>query len=333
MKKQVSTRKDVAALAGVSETIVSYVVNQNRYVRADKRQKVLEAMEELNYQPNHFARALKGKQVKHIMLLIDQIRTEFYGELVSEIERISGDLGYLISVAVVEDTDSFVDRIIGWHIEGVIISSIKLSEQRIQRLVDARIPVIIMAGRQFEGLRGAIKIDTGLYESFQKAILYLHQSGCRNIAYIDRISHNNNFSSNSDNRYRSYCDTMKQLGMPIRVLSGCQMEGQVQQLLIKEMQTCKIDGLICRNDNMSLVALQALLRQGYRVPDDVSIIGMDNTSFARTAFPTLTTLRPNSQIIANKAMELMERYRRGEACQYAYFEPELIVRESVKPLE
>ena len=82
------TRKDVAKLAGVSETVVSYVINNNRYVSQDKRLRVQEAIKKLNYRPNNIARTLKGKSSNHIVFIADQIVTEHFSLLIRE--RIHG---------------------------------------------------------------------------------------------------------------------------------------------------------------------------------------------------------------------------------------------------
>ena len=87
------TRKDVAELAGVSETIVSYVINNNRYVSAEKRKRVLEAVETLHYRPNSIARALKGKGSSHILLIVDNVANEYFGSLIQEIDAIAYDKG------------------------------------------------------------------------------------------------------------------------------------------------------------------------------------------------------------------------------------------------
>ena len=71
--RQKVTRKDVAREAGVSETIVSYVLNKNRYVKEEKRQRVLEAVEKLQYQPNNIARALHGKGSRQILFIAEEL--------------------------------------------------------------------------------------------------------------------------------------------------------------------------------------------------------------------------------------------------------------------
>ena len=91
--KERVTRADVAKMAGVSETVVSYVINNNRYVAMDKRKRVEEAVRALNYRPNNIARALKGKQSNQILFIADHITNEYFASIVSEMDKYAYNSG------------------------------------------------------------------------------------------------------------------------------------------------------------------------------------------------------------------------------------------------
>ena len=93
------TRADVAKAAGVSETIVSYVVNNNRYVAKEKRQRVEDAIAALHYRPNNVARALKGKRSNQLLFIADQITNEYFSRIVSEMDKYAYEAGFLIHYA------------------------------------------------------------------------------------------------------------------------------------------------------------------------------------------------------------------------------------------
>lgn len=331
MAKAVASRKDVAELAGVSETVVSYVINNNRYVKDEKRERVLQAIKELDYRPNRVARALKGKTSKHIMLLIDRIKTEYYGEMISDIEYFSGDLGYLVSVSQIVNSLKYVNNIIDWNVDGVIISSIHFPEKHILKLAEAGIPVVLMKNRDFPAMKGVDFINTGLREGTSKAVNYLYETGCRRIGFVDRLSLNNHFSTMADFRYRGYCEVMAQRRLEPEIITGCSSPAQLQEKLMQVMRSAPLDGIFCRNDGIACAVMNTLLRYRYRIPEDVSIIGMDDTTYAKTAYPTLTTLRQSREEIAKTAIRLIEGAKAGEAPgQEVYFEPQMIIRESVR---
>ena len=122
-KKERVTRADVAALAGVSETIVSYVINNNRYVAKDKRERVEEAVRVLNYRPNNVARALKGKPSNQILFIADDITNEYFASIVNEMDQYAYDAGYLISLCGNRNTQEFVSQVISRQYDGIIVSS------------------------------------------------------------------------------------------------------------------------------------------------------------------------------------------------------------------
>ena len=128
MTKQAVTRKDVARRAGVSETIVSYVLNNNRYVEKGKRERVLQAVKELNYQPNRIARALKGKKTNHIVFIADNISTEHFSQLIDVMDYHAYSKGYLISLIANRNDDDFVSQVISRQCDGIIVSSLSIPE-------------------------------------------------------------------------------------------------------------------------------------------------------------------------------------------------------------
>ena len=121
--RQKVTRKDVAREAGVSETIVSYVLNKNRYVKEEKRQRVLEVVEKLQYHPNNIARALHGKGSLQILFLAEELSSGYFSELVSQMSRDAYRRGYMISLCESQEEDEFVSQILSRQFDGLIVSA------------------------------------------------------------------------------------------------------------------------------------------------------------------------------------------------------------------
>ena len=335
---KIITRKDVAKLAGVSETVVSYVINENRYVKQEKKDLVHSAMKQLNYKPNRFARALKGKSCKHILMLIDQIESEYYGELISNMETYSSNSGYLLSISIISNTKEYVSNIIAWQIDAVIISSMSFSEEFIQDLIDANILVILMKNREYKNVEGAFIINTGLLEATEKSVLYLHENGCKNIAYIDRISKNGHFSNLSDHRFAGYHKGMEKTGLGDNkiIITNCKSMEELQQKVLVNVKEKNIDGIFARNDNLACIALNTLINNGYKVPNDIQIIGIDDSSHAKISIPTLSSLRMQKQQIAKTAIDIITNYYDGNPTiskDELLFEPELVLRDSLKILK
>ena len=215
MTREMVTRKDVAQRAGVSETIVSYVLNNNRYVDKNKRERVLQAVKELNYHPNSIARALKGKKTNHIVFIADNISTEHFSQLIAVMDHYAYDKGYLISLISNRNDDDFVEQIISRQCDGII------PEAYIHRFVDVGIAVVVLQNRDYKDLSGTAVIQTGLYGGARDGVSYLAEQGRKHIVYVDRFSGRGHFSDRSDYRLHGYFDEMEARGLPTHVITGC----------------------------------------------------------------------------------------------------------------
>lgn len=308
--KQV-TRKDVAQEAGVSETVVSYVMNNNRYVDKEKRARVQAAIQKLNYRPNTIARALKGKNTNHIVFIADQIMTEHFSQLVSEMDKEAYDLGYMISLCANRNTQAFVNEIISRHFDGIIISSISFSKQYIQQLVEANIPVVLFVNRNYDDIQGAGKIDSGLYDGARHCVQYLVGTGCRHLIYIDRFSANGHFSDMSDMRYRGFVEQMRDSGLSDDarryVITGCASQQEVMQKLGEYLQGHPVDAIIGRNDKLACIAMQTVQRAGYCVPDDIAVMGFDDSTLCQYVTPTITSVQIQREQAARAAIAMLQK--------------------------
>lgn len=326
-----ATRADVAKRAGVSVTVVSYVVNNNRYVDKEKRARVLKAMEELHYQPNSVARALKGKSSNQIIFVADQIGNEYFGDLMKRMDEYAYDKGYLISLCANRNKEDFVRQIIGRRFDGVIISSISFPQKFIRLLIDADIPVVVLKNRDYDNIGGAGIIDTGLYVGARECVKYLYGKNRRNILYIDRISTHNHFSTMADYRLRGFADQMEECGLhhEENIISGCTTAEEVAAKISVHMQSNPVDALFGRNDRMACIAMQTVLSRGKRVPEDIAVIGFDNTDISKVLIPSITTMDMQKDEIAKAAIDMIMQIRaQKEIPEPVTFPTRLIERES-----
>lgn len=328
-----ATRKDVARLAGVSETIVSYVVNNNRYVADDKRKRVLDAIQRLNYKPNNIARALKGKRSNHILFIADNISNEHFGKIVEEMDRISYDKGYLISLLADRSDQEFVAQVNSRLVDGIVISSASFEEKYVLQLIDSGVPVVLLMNRDY-ALVGdrASKIYTGIQQGVKECVKLLEQKGRRNIIYIDRISAHGHFSTMDDLRYNGFCAQMHESGLPITedtIITGYTSEDDLYRGLRKKIeQGMKVDGVVGRNDNLACVAMSALIDCGFKIPADASVIGFDNSRMSSHVKPTLSSMEIDRPAIARTIVSMLDDMISGNGPSTQKFETKFIERES-----
>lgn len=327
------TRADVAKMAGVSETIVSYVVNNNRYVDKTKRKQVEDAIRKLNYHPNNVARALKGKNSNHIVFIADQITNEHFSQLISEMDRYAYDKGYMISLCQNRNSEAFLSQIISRQYDGVIISSISFPEAYIEQLAAARLPIVLLRNRDYRPMERVAHIVTGLYDGARDCVRHLVERGRKDILYIDRFSARGHFSTISDLRYRGFVEQMAECGLPVterNIITGCKDPEEVAARVRERITDgLPVDAIFGRNDRLACIGMQAVQRAGLRVPQDIAVVGFDNSSLSQYTTPTLTTVEMDRGKIAKAAVEMLyQMIEEGTVPAPAEFSTRLIVRES-----
>lgn len=332
------TRADVAKYAGVSETIVSYVINNNRYVHKDKRKRVEEAIKELHYRPNNVARALKGKRSNQIIFIADQITNEYFSSIVSEMDKFAYDKGFLISLCKNRNTQDFVNQVISRQYDGIIISSTGFPEEYLKQFVDANIPLVLFMNRRYYNIPPTVGIiDSGLYTGVREGVKHLLSKGRRNIIYIDRISSKGKHSSMDDLRLSGFIHELNQNELEFseeHIITGCSTEDELEEEIIKRIKEgLKVDGVVGRNDTLACVAMSALKRINMNVPKDVSVIGFDNATISRFYSPKLTTMEMQREEISRTAIDMLEQMIAGKSGGLkAHFKTKLIPRESTEGL-
>ncbi len=291
------TRKDVAIKAGVSETVVSYVLNQNRYVDADKRRRVLSAVKELGYVPSPMARALKGKGSGRILLITDHLESDHFVSLVSEMERLASEEGLSVSLCRWHPGQAFLQNILQSGYDGVLVGSTMMDDASIQSLIDSGMAVVVLEIKERAGLSGRYGIiNSGLYQGALEAMNALWERGRKKIVYVSSLGN----LEPGDFRYRAYLESVDSPRRICGAVDDRDLGKKVKSLWDEE----PFDGLFCRTDYVACVAMHALLSLGVRIPDQVSICGFDDAWCGRCVLPTLTTVHIRRDLMAQSAMEL-----------------------------
>ena len=336
MKKAASgaTRADVARHANVSETIVSYVLNGNRYVDKGKKERVLKSIQALHYRPNAFARALKGKKSNSLLFIADKLDNEHFSRLVTVMDETAYAQGCLISLCANRNNEAFLAQVISRQYDGIIISSISFPMEYIRRLAEAGIPIVLLMSRDYDELpAGVARIYTGLYKGAKDSILHLQENNRRNILYIDRISKRQHFSDMNDWRFKGFWEQMQECGLPVgqrNIITGCETEEAVIKKIHERIQGgFAADAIFARNDRLACLGIRAAESLGLSVPEDISVIGFDNSSLSQYITPRLTTVEMPRNEIGAAAIEMLYQLINGEIPTDRFFDAKLIRRESV----
>lgn len=326
------TRKDVAAEAGVSETIVSYVLNGNRYVKKDKKQRVLAAVEKLQYQPNNIARALHGKGSLQILFLAEELSSGYFSGMVSQMSRDAYKQGYMISLCESQEEEEFVSRILSRQFDGLFVSASGVTDRALQLLVNSGIPMVVFVNREISCETGkAVLVDTGLYEGSRSCVRYLAGTGCKRLVYLDKPGK----GCERDLHFQGFLDQMEEskLGFtPEQQISGCrnieEMTERLEALLKKDPL---VDAVIARYDDLAAVALLAAKSAQRKVPEELSVIGFDNDFISGYVYPPLTTVEIPKEEVTGAAMKaLLALISKEKQEKTLKFRTRLIIRESTR---
>lgn len=274
--------KYIAKLSGVSTTTVSRVLNDSPYVSDKTREKVLQVIEENDYIPNKIARNLHKQFSNKIGVIVADISNEFFSSAISGISQVMDDNGFQV---LFYNTDEDLKKeskalysIFEERLSGLIISPVSSKDkntlEKLKKLKDKMKVPIVLLDRDIEGINlDAVFVDNGF--GSKRAVNALIEEGHENIAIITGPI----TSTPGNYRYRGYIDALKENNLPIKeeyIVSGdfkisMAYEKTRELLNLKNPPTA----IFLSNNMTSLGALKYLKEKGYKIGEDISIIGFD----------------------------------------------------------
>ena len=328
-KKKVNIQ-DIAQKANVSISTVSRVLNEGASVREAKRTAVLQAMAELDYQPNMAAQALAGGQTKTVGVITQDISNPFYDAILRGIRQGLEGSGFFPIFAdgrwQATKEQKAILTLLARRVDALIILGGCSSEEVLQQFGE-QVSLIII-GRDLPSLAGqCLPLDD--FEGAYKATQYLIELGHQRIAHIAGIlSH-----QDAVERQAGYEQAMTDFGLeldPELIIEGDYLE-QSGVLAVEMLFTRArpFSAIFAANDQMAYGALLGLFRRGIRVPDDVSIIGFDDQRTSAYIIPPLTTIRQPAIEIGETAAQVILHWLKDKPYEIPKFSAELVVRESV----
>jgi LacI family transcriptional regulator len=303
------TIKDIARIAGVSHTTVSRALNGSPLIKEETKRKIFQIAEELNYTPNLNAKRLVNQKSYIIGLFFSSIEQGTSGSfLVDVIKGINSALPSEYSLTV-HGLDSFDDMELSpRNYDGIILmSQSDMDDEFIEKVKPTGIPFVVLNRYLFD--KQVINITSNDREGVANAINYAIDLGHRQIGIIKGDA---SFRSTAE-RLMGYEDALKAHNIKINdklIVNGDYSieSGRLatEQLLNLEIEP-PLDLIYCSNDDMAIGALKTCANRGIRVPEDLSIMGFDDISFAQYTTPALTTVhKPIVEISKVGVQQLMK---------------------------
>lgn len=310
-RKPLATIKDVAERAGLSVGTVSRILNNRGYISEKSREKVEQAMKELNYQPNEVARALYRQTTNLIGLIVPHIRHPYFASMISEIEMEAGRLGYRILLFNTKDRESklneYIEQSRRHRVTGIILCSPDLSESGKDPFTDLHIPIVTIE-RHFESATASVECDNFMGGKLQAQ--HLIEIGKKNLVIL---SGGNNEEMPADDRTRGALLVAEKNQVACREERTTKEEyndgnyyERISRLLRNSVTgVCPIDGILASSDVIASQVIQVAAEYDLRIPEDLAVVGFDDTMVARTTMPNLTTIHQPIQEMAQSAVHLL----------------------------
>lgn len=297
------TIKDVARISGVSYSTVSRVVNGGTGFSEETRGRVEAAVAALGYRPNTLARSLVRQERSTIGVLVPMVSESFAALVLDGVEDAAEEAGMLVVVGrtggSAERTLDHLAALRGHQAVGVVLVSTPATPQ----LRAAFGPSGALVSVAIDGGTGGPALAVDDRAAVVDAVRHLQRLGHRRIALLAGVEDD---AATTAPRVAGYRDAVVAGGgTPLVTFGGWGYDAAAPGVAALLQQDPALTAVVALSDELAVGAVHALQRAGRRVPDDVSVVGFDDTPVARHAFPTLTTVRQPLRAMGARAVEML----------------------------
>jgi LacI family transcriptional regulator len=330
--------KDIAADLGLSVVTISKVLRNHPDIGEETRERVLQRIKELDYQPNIMARSLVTGRSYLVGLIVPDLLHPFFAEVAKSLSTTIRAKGYYLIVSSSEEDPDLEYREIrqlqARRLDALVVASAGNSIQQFEQMQE-RGEIFMLIDRDLPGLQ-ANYVGINDEAAGRLATEHLIDMGCKRIAHIRGRE-----NSTGTLRYEGYRHALSSRGLVYDdslVISRSRVDTQsleqgeeAMRLLLR--RGLRPDGVFCYNDPLAIGAINAILEAGLRVPEDISVIGCGNLHYDGCLRVALSSIDQKSQQIGQRAGELVisliESKQKPRASNYI-LEPTLVIRASTE---
>lgn len=327
--------KDVAREAGVSIATVSRVLNDIDVVNEETKQKVLDAIKKLGYRPNIVARSLKTQRTKTIGILVPDISSKIYPEIVRGAEDVANIYDYNVILCNSdydgEKEKEYLRVLKEKMVDGLLYMSVSLEKETIDIVNELDLKTVLVETKDDEGSFPSVSIDN--VKAVYDATKYVIGRGAKDVAFIgSKQEQVNAFSKRYLGYEKAILDSKLDLHKELAYFDGFGVKTGIEGVNKLLESGKKFDAIVCSSDEIAMGAINALRENGKKVPEDVSVIGFSNISTTEVFYPKITTVSEPLYDMGSIAMRMLIKLVNNRKLEQGHYvlDHKLVERDSCK---
>jgi LacI family transcriptional regulator len=334
--KKKTTIKDIANVLNISAAAVSKALHNDSRISEKTKKAVRQVAENLNYQPNHLASALRSGKSKLVGVIVPRTNSNFFSSVIHNIEEVLNEKGY--NIIITQSNESYkkecasIDTLLFTQVDGIIASMANetVDLEYFEKIKSAGIPLITFDRGENDLNVDYIGIDD--YESSHIIVKHLVEQGCKRIAHIGGFKRTRIYN----NRIRGYIDALQKHNLPLDnellLESDLTIEDGRKKMLELLSLKKRPDAIYAAGDYAALGALQVLNEKGINMPNEIALVGFGNEPFTSMVTPSITSVNQHAYKIGTIAAETFLNYVDKKTVKQSLnkiiLNAELLIRES-----
>jgi len=329
-----ATLKDVAEKLNISVSTVSRVVNNKSYVNPKTREKVLKALEQMNYTPNQVARSLKNKSTNTIGIVVPDISEDFFAYVIKGIDEVLSNNEYSIILCDTgekpEKEELYLNLLMEKQIDGVILATVSKKHLTLQKLLEKGLPVIFIDN--LPNLKvgyDSVMIDNSKASSM--AVEHLINLGHKNIGIITGKQDETTGYERLLGYKKALQDNNIKVDENLITIGDFKEKSGYDNMKILIERNKSLTAVYVVSSKMTYGATKAIMEKGLKIPKDIALVGFDVHDSSGLITPSITTIIQPEENIGEVAAELMLKRLKenGERHnQKIILEPDILIRDS-----